>query len=146
MHQAMYPLINPPNTNINLGNKTLIAGQLLWVTSVTFIRASVLCLYIRIFRTPSFRTTCYIVHGFNMAYYIAVVLGCFLMCRPFAFLWDRSINGSCGNQKSFDLFIGVLNPLMDVTTVVLPMPVIWGLQARMKKKLVVAGMFSMGAA
>lgn len=128
------------------GDKALLVGQLLWVTSVTFIRASVLALYIRIFRTASFRTACYVVHGFNLAYFVAVVLTCCLICRPFAFLWDQSIHGSCGDQKSFDLFIGVFNLLMDLTTVSLPMPVLWGLQMRTKKKLIIIGMFSMGVA
>ena len=139
-------MLDPAKAERTWGNKALLVGQLLWVTSVTFIRASVLSLYIRIFRTPSFRTTCYVVQGFNLAYYVAVVLACCLICRPLAFLWDQSIDGFCGNQKSFDLFIGVFNLLMDVTTVALPMPVLWGLHVRTKKKFIVACMFSMGFA
>lgn len=132
--------------DMSWGDKALLVGQLLWVTSVTFIRASVLSLYIRIFRTPSFRATCYVVQTFNMAYFVAVVLTCFFICRPLAFLWDRSINGVCGDQKSLDLFIGAFNLVMDVTTVALPMPVLWTLQMGTKKKLAIAGMFSMGVA
>lgn len=128
------------------GNKSLLVGQLLWVTSVTFIRASVLSLYIRIFRTPSFWTTCYVVQGFNMAYYVAVILACCLICRPFALLWHQSIDGFCGDTKSFDLFIAVFNLLMDVTTVALPMPFLWGIHVRTKKKVIVAFIFSMGLA
>lgn len=139
-------MLNSAKAERPWGNKSLLVGQLLWVTSVTFIRASVLSLYIRIFRTTSFRTTCYVVQGFNMAYYVAVVLACCLICRPFALLWYQSIDGFCGNQKSFDLFIGVFNLLMDVTTVALPMPVLWGLHVRTKKKIIVAFIFSMGLA
>lgn len=127
-----------------LENKILLVAQLLWITSVTSIRASVLSLYMRIFQTPSYRTTCHIVQGFNLIYYVAVVLAGCLICRPLAYLWDQTMNGSCGNQKSFNLFIAVFNLLLDVTTVTLPMPVLWGLQARTRKKLIVAGMFSMG--
>ena len=146
MYYIIYPVLDSGKPDIAWEFKALLVGQLLWVTCVTFIRASVLSLYIRVFRTPSFRATCYVAQGFNLAYYVAVVLTGCLICRPFAFLWDRSINGSCGNQKSFDLFIGVVNLLMDVTTVALPMPVLWGLQTRTKKKLIVAGIFSMGVA
>lgn len=144
MHSIIFPVLDPASPDINWGDKALLVGQLLWVTSVTFIRASVLTLYIRIFRTLSFRTTCYVIQGINLAYFVAVVLACCLICRPFAFLWNQSIDGFCGDQKSLDLFIGVFNLMMDVTTVALPMPVLWGLQMRMRQKLVITGMFSMG--
>ena len=146
MHSIIYPVLDPANPAGNWGDNALLVGQLLWVTSVTFVRASVLTLYTRIFRTRSFRITCYVVQGFNSAYFVSVVLACCLICRPFAFLWDQSIDGFCGNQKSLDLFIGVFNLLMDITTVALPMPVLWGLQVRTKKKLIITGMFSMGVA
>ena len=142
----MFPVFDPAKHGTGWGSPSLLVGQLLWATAVAFIRASVLSLYSRIFQTPSFRATCHTVQGFNFAFYVAVVLACFLICRPLASLWDESINGSCGDQGSFDLFIGVFNLLMDVTTVVLPMPVLWGLQTRMKKKLIVGGMFSLGIA
>lgn len=141
MHNTIYP---PAEPNKILENKTLLVAQLLWITSVTSIRASVLSLYMRIFQTPSYRTVCQLVQGFNLMYYLAVVLAGCLICRPFAYLWDQTMNGSCGDQISFNLFIAVFNLLMDVTTVTLPMPVLWGLQARARKKLFVAGMFSMG--
>ena len=142
MHDAIYP------AEIGLGweNKALIIGELLWITSVVFIRASVLSLYVRLFQTPSFRATCYIVQGSNLAYFVAVVLACCLICQPLAFLWNQSISGSCGDQRSFDLFIGLFNLFLDVTTVALPMPVLWGLKIRTKQKLIIAGMFSMGIA
>lgn len=146
MHSTIYAVFNPANPNAFWGDKALLIGQLLWVTTVTLIRSSVLSLYIWIFRTPSFRTICYLVHVFNLAYFTAVVLACFLICQPFAYLWDQSINGFCGDQKSLDLFIGAFNLLMDFTTVALPMPVLWSLQMGTKQKLVITGMFSMGLA
>lgn len=146
MHSTINSVSNPATPNEKSSHVGFLVGQLLWVTSVTFIRASVLTLYIRVFRMSSFRTTCYLTQGFNLAYFVAVVLGSCFTCRPLALLWDQSIHGFCGNQKSLHLFIGVFNLLMDVTTVTLPMPVLWVLQVQAKKKLAVAGMFSMGVA
>ena len=123
----------------------MLIGQLLWITSVFFIRACVLQLYIRIFCTKSFRIACYIVHIVNAAYFVSTVLAASLICRPFAYNWDQTIpGGTCGDQKRLDVFIGVFNLLMDVAVVVLPMPVLWGLQMPMAKKLVLTGMFGMG--
>ena len=67
--------------------------------------------------------TCYVVHGINAAFGAATILG---------------------DQKSLDLFIGISNLLLDVTVVVLPMPVLWNLQVAMRKKAVLSGMFGLG--
>ncbi|KAK0515818.1 hypothetical protein JMJ35_001852 [Cladonia borealis] len=129
---------------LELQYEGLLVGQLLWATSVTLVRASVLSLYICIFRTPSFRSTCYGVHAFNLGFFVATVLACCLICRPFAYNWNHSIEGTCGDQRSLELFLGVFNLLIDVTTVVLPLPVLWGLQMPTSKKFILSGMFSMG--
>ena len=146
MHSIVDPILEQDDSNMSWGDKSLLIGQLLWVTCVTLVRVSVLTLYVRIFPTPSFRKVCYLVLGFNLGYFMGVVLACFLICQPLAFIWDQSVNGSCGNQKSLDTFIGLFNLLLDVTAVALPMPVLWGLQMRKRRKLAVSGMFSMGAA
>ena len=118
---------------------------MLWAVSVFLIRASVLVLYIRIFRTRSFRITCYVVHGINFAFFISTILSSALICRPLSYRWDKSIpGGKCGDQKSLDLFIGIVNLLLDICIVVLPMPVLWGLQMVISKKLMLSGMFGLG--
>lgn len=126
--------------------QALFVGQLLWITAVTLIRASIIFLYIRIFCTTPFRIACYGILAVNLTYFIATVLACSLICRPFAYNWDRSTHGTCGNQKSLDLFIGVFNLLMDIVTVVTPMPVLWGLQMPTERKVALSGIFSMGIA
>ena len=89
--------------------------------------------------------TCYVVHGINAAFGAAIVLGACLICHPISFFWDQSIPGGyCGDQKSLDLLIGIFNLLLDVTVVVLPMPVLWSLQIPMRKKAVLSGMFGLG--
>ncbi|CAF9903843.1 MAG: hypothetical protein ALECFALPRED_003006 [Alectoria fallacina] len=125
--------------------KALLVGQVTWAVAVTFIRASVLALYIRIFRTKSFRMTCYVVHGINAAFGATTILGACLICQPVSFNWERSIPGGyCGDQKSLDLFIGIFNLLMDVAVVMLPMPVLWGLQMAVGKKITLSSMFGLG--
>ncbi|CAD6588525.1 MAG: hypothetical protein ASARMPREDX12_003359 [Alectoria sarmentosa] len=126
--------------------KALLVGQLLWITAVTLIRASVVFLYIRIFYTRPFRIACYALLTVNLIYFTATVLACCLICRPFARNWDQSIHGTCGDQKSLDLFIGVFNLLMDIATVALPMPILWRLQVPTGRKVALSGMFSMGLA
>lgn len=125
--------------------QALLVGQVTWAVAITFIRASVLALYIRIFRTKSLRMSCYVVHGINAAFGAATILGACLICQPISFHWDHSIpGGNCGDQKPLDLFIGIFNLLMDVTVVILPMPVLWGLHMAVGKKFTLSGMFGLG--
>ena len=111
---------------------------------MTLIRASVIFLYLYIFCIKAFRLACYGVLTINLAYFTATVLACCLICRPFAFNWDLSLHGTCGDQKSLDLFIGVFNLLMDIVTVALPMPVLWGLQMPVGRKVAISGLFALG--
>lgn len=126
--------------------QALLVGQLLWITAVTLIRASVIFLYILIFCTRPFRIACYAILTVNFLYFTATVLACCLICRPFAYNWNQSIHGTCGDQKSLDLFIGVFNLLIDITTVALPLPVLWGLQMPTGRKVALSALFSMGTA
>lgn len=110
---------------------------------MTLIRASVIFLYIQIFCTSPVRIACFGLLAINVAYFTGTVLACCLICRPFAYNWDQSIHGTCGDQKSLDLFIGIFNFLMDIATIALPMPVLWGLQMPTGRKAALSGIFSL---
>ena len=126
-------------------SQALLVGIITWGVAVFFIRASILALYIRIFRTKSFRIACYIMHGFNAAFFVTNMLAPCLICRPISFEWDFTIpGGTCGDQKALDLYIGIVNLLLDVTMVTLPMPVLWGLQMATNKKVMLSFMFGLG--
>ena len=121
---------------------------IIWVASVTFIRASIVFLYIRIFPTRIFRIVCYLVLAVNLCFFVGTILADCLICQPISYRWDRTVGGtgSCGDQKSLDLFIGIFNLFLDVTAVVLPMPILWGLKMAVGKKVMLSGMFGMGTA
>lgn len=117
----------------------------IWAIAVTLIRSSIIFLYIRIFPTQSFRFTCYTVLILNGSYFIGVFLATFLICIPIACLFSGVTCNSCGNLKLFQIFHASINLILDITVVVLPTPVLWGLQMAMSKKLVLSGMFGLGA-
>lgn len=119
---------------------------IIWVASITFIRASIVFLYIRVFPTRIFRKICYAALAINFLFFLGTVLADCLICQPIAYRWDRISGGSghCGDQKSLDLFISIFNLFLDVTAVVLPMPILWGLKMAVAKKVMLSGMFGMG--
>ncbi|KAF6232414.1 hypothetical protein HO173_009519 [Letharia columbiana] len=133
---------------IIFSQKSQFMCPIIWVASVTFIRASIVFLYIRIFPTRFFRIVCYLVLAVNLCFFVGTILADCLICQPISYRWDRTVGGtgSCGDQKSLDLFIGIFNLFLDVTAVVLPMPVLWGLKMAVGKKMMLSGMFGMGTA
>ena len=80
----------------------------------------------------------------NIGFCVAVILQTIFICRPLAFNWDQSMKGSCGDQKRADLALGILNLAFDLTTFLLPMPILWGLQMPRRKKIALSGIFGMG--
>jgi len=82
---------------------------------------------------------------YQFAFFVTVVMAACLICRPISFNWDPQIpGGTCGDQKSLDLYIGIFNLLLEVMVVVMRMPVLWGLQMARRKKVVLSGMFGLG--
>ena len=54
------------------------------------------------------------------------------------------VDGSCGDQELLDMYIAILNLLQDVVVVVLPMPILWGLQMARSRKAALSCIFGIG--
>ena len=136
----------PPISRLTFICQAQFMVPIIWVASITFIRASIIFLYIRVFPTRIFRRICYAVLTINYLFFIGTCLADCLICQPISYRWDQMTGGSghCGDQKSLDLFIGVFNLFLDATAVVLPMPILWGLKMAVAKKVMLSGMFGMG--
>lgn len=128
-----------------LGLQILFLSPVLWATAVTIIRAAIIFLYVQIFPIRTFNIACYITLGVNVAFGMSAVIADCLICRPITYRWAPSmINGSCGDQKSLDMFVAVMNLLLDVEIVILPMPIVWGLKMARCKKMALSGIFGIG--
>lgn len=77
-------------------------------------------------------------------YWVASIPSLLFTCRPIAYNWDPSIDGTCGNLKALEISSGVFNMLVDVWVVFLPLPVIWKLQMSRQKKWAVTASFALG--
>ena len=129
-------------------SQSIFTDPIIWVIAVTSIRASITLLYLRIFQnrtqTRYFRVVCFVVLGSNIVFLAATILADCLICQPIAYRWQRSGHGHCGTQKSFDLFVGVVNLFLDIVIVIMPMPILWRLQMATTKKIHVSSMFALG--
>lgn len=133
---------------IFVDNPTLqlfVAIDVIWNAAVTTVRCSILLFYIEIFSIQRFRRICWVVIGLNLASMVAVVVSTGLICDPIAYSYDRTIpGGHCGDLNAFERYTAVWNLLADATIVVLPMPILWSLQMRTRKKVGLSIVFGMG--
>ena len=82
--------------------------------------------------------------GFATALFLVIVLTSFFNCRPFAYNWNRTLDGVCGDINTSYLIQASINLCIDVTIVILPIPGLSKLQLPFLKKLGVYFMFSVG--
>ncbi|CAD6591541.1 MAG: hypothetical protein ASARMPREDX12_005215 [Alectoria sarmentosa] len=130
-----------------LGYELSFISPILWAIAVTSIRSSIILLYVRIFSTRSFRIVCYAVLTLNAEFSVAAILAECLICSPIACRFDYTIEcRSSGDQTVLDLFTAVFNMFLDITVVVLPIPILWGLQTAVSRKLMLTGIFGLGTA
>ena len=113
--------------------------------SSTMVKVSALGLFITIFPNKRFHQVAYLVMGITMSYGISFAVTCLAACRPFAFNWAKTIkDGSCIDTNTFYVAQTVIGLILDVMVVALPMPMLWGLQMRVQKKIVLTCLFGMG--
>ncbi|KAI2628999.1 hypothetical protein GGS21DRAFT_526924 [Xylaria nigripes] len=125
--------------------KLFVPAPLLWAMSTSFLKLSILFFYISLFTIPRIRVAVYIVITLTSALIVAVILESFLLCRPFAYTWDKTIHGGvCGSSKLAYLSIAIVNLIIDLFVVTIPMPVVWQLQIAIQKKAIISAILAFG--
>ncbi|KAF2649439.1 hypothetical protein K491DRAFT_549366, partial [Lophiostoma macrostomum CBS 122681] len=124
----------------------IVVATLLWPTANTLVKISMLHLYKTLFRNKKMDYVVYMVGALTVSYWLATVITAFTICRPFAYNWNKiTIAGRCGDIVAYYLSTAILNLLIDVVIVALPLPILWGLQMNIARKISLTFIFSMGA-
>lgn len=66
------------------------------------------------------------------------------LCRPINFSWNKTIPGTCGDLAKAEMAAAAINMVLDVVIVLLPLPVVWGLQMSKQKKIGITATFALG--
>jgi hypothetical protein len=121
-------------------------GEFLYMVAITSPKISILLLYIRIFTNRKFRIMSWIVIGIVVAHFFATgVIAWGLICQPFAFKWDKTIDGTCGNLMASYRYAGVPNIITDVAILLLPSSQLWHLNASRMRKIGIFVTFLVGS-
>jgi hypothetical protein len=124
--------------------KGILAFPIIWNFTICFSKLSVLFMYANVIPVRKMVVACRIVGIFIIMWNAGGILGALLLCRPFALNWDKTLPGSCGDNRLFYIWLGGINVVVEAVILLLPVPFIYRLQMKTFKKLVVIGLFSVG--
>ena len=86
-----------------------------------------------------------IIVGVQVAWWISFLLALTFVCTPVAYFWDKTLpGGSCANILVLLYVATGTNFVADVLVLVLPIPVLWGLQMKPARKLGIIGVLLLG--
>lgn len=138
-------LINTTMAQQTMDVKIYAVVWLFQALANSFVRLSFLDLLRRIFRVRAFEIATWILMGLATAYAVGCFIAFWALCRPFAANWNPYIKGAkCGNQYMTYLLSAIFNLLLDFSIILLPLPVLWGLQMKTQKKLALTAIFTVG--
>ncbi|AEO60045.1 hypothetical protein MYCTH_2308849 [Thermothelomyces thermophilus ATCC 42464] len=124
--------------------KCILAFPIIWNFTICLSKLSVLFMYANVIPVPRMKIACRVVGLLIILWNTGGILGALLLCRPIAKNWDKTIPGTCGDNRLFYIWLGIINVIVEAVILLLPVPFILRLQMKTFKKVVVVGMFSVG--
>ena len=112
------------------------------------IRVSMLCLYLRMFSQGPLRRITYVIIVANVLHGTAFITAAIFQCIPVHAAWTRwdgTVQAKCININAVGWISAAINIILDVATVVLPLPELAKLVLLWEQKIYILVMFSLGS-
>ncbi|KAI1282228.1 hypothetical protein F5Y07DRAFT_395028 [Xylaria sp. FL0933] len=126
-----------PPANLGL-LKLFFATEILFNVSLFLAKTSALLFFRRVFphhASPRwFNIGLWTCHGLNTAWFVGIILGVFLECNPISKKWNPTLPGQCVKDSNLYLSNAVPSIVIDLLILILPVPMIWGIQASRIRK------------
>ncbi|KAL2285552.1 hypothetical protein FJTKL_08193 [Diaporthe vaccinii] len=129
---------------ITLFLKLVYVLDLHWLTLVTLIKLSILHFYSVVFRKDLFAKVVYGVMAMVIAYWMGTFWADAFLCDPPRKAWEVAIPGTCGNSNMMYTAMASADLIIDIIVILLPMPILWTLQLRTSKKILLTAIFGLG--
>ena len=124
----------------------MFSAAFFWLTATCSLKISILFLYIELFSSRASRLTAYAIITLVGTFFLGFLLAIFLQCFPFSMNWLKNEPGHCGNLKAESRAGAFINVIFDIMITIFPVPIIWGLQMPVRKKLYFICIFGLGFA
>jgi len=112
-----------------------------------FVKLSLLLFYLQLSPERKFRLLVYALIFVVTSYSIASVFVVIFSCFPVAKSWDTTVAGGyCINLPVFYVANLSLNSATDIAVLILPFPMLFGVQMPMRDKIAVTAVFMTGSA
>jgi hypothetical protein len=121
--------------------------ELLYLGALPLTKISILLFYLKIFPRREIRIICWVFIALNAAYFIVFELVSIFQCSPIEGAWkawDKEFPAKCNNINMQGWMAAGLNILLDLGTLILPLPEIYKLSLSLRKKVQIMLMFSIG--
>ncbi|KFY40914.1 hypothetical protein V494_03269 [Pseudogymnoascus sp. VKM F-4513 (FW-928)] len=136
----------PPEDSIT-SRKVSWASMLLYLTSSSLTKTSILVFYLRILVAKKDKFVTKITLGAMIIYYVVLLIVLFAQCRPLPYYWEILIpgaEGKCLEEGIHMVTAGVLNLIFDLIIFTIPLRSLFLLKIRTTQKLQVISLFSAG--
>ena len=124
-HSAAFVATDP--SKLVLFAKMSIVFELAYAVAVTLPRLVLLALYLRISNQRPFRISCYTILGILIFYECLAITLTLTTCVPLSMFWDPTVQGHCFDIIGWWRWSTFPDLLIDAAMLILPIPVIWGL-------------------
>jgi hypothetical protein len=95
---------------------------------------------------PGFRAGVYFTMFVVVGSCVGIVISLLAACKPFAKNIDVLVkDGQCLNKAALYIATGVLNIVTDIMVIILPIPMVLGLQMSKARKIMLILLFSVGS-
>jgi len=133
-----------PN-KLTVWGQYLVTISLVYLAGVNIPKLAILALYYRLFPINEIRLGVRILVAVLIMLTLSLLITDFAACRPFAANWDQTIPATCINKEDFFRWSSIPNIFSDIAILVLPMRVVWNLQAKRRMKIGVTVTFTVGS-
>ncbi|PIG88104.1 hypothetical protein AARAC_001558 [Aspergillus arachidicola] len=126
--------------------KTILAAAVIYVPALAFAKVGLVILYHRIInKQPAYTWTLHTISAIICGYSLAIMLALIFACNPIQRNWDSSITrGSCIDRSGLYIATAVTNIVSDFALVLVPVPLVLGLQMPRIQKFGLLCMFLVG--
>ncbi|KAJ0417383.1 hypothetical protein BJY00DRAFT_325692 [Aspergillus carlsbadensis] len=129
------------------------AAKYTWVTQVAYIPAicltkvAIVCFFMQVFPGPKFRLLCYGTITWCFLFMVSTTIAAILACVPVEKMWTNWMGvqeGICYDNNAFWWAHSAINIATDLWIIAMPIPMLVKLQLKLKKKIYLVLMFSVG--
>lgn len=147
-HQPQYPdgtaIMDDPG--LAFFEKSKFAMNMLSILGLGLVKSSILVLYLSLFPSRTFQRVTYCALAYVIIWTISFFFSHLFTCYPITAFIDFFQDKSCVDQATMFLTVLYTNVIADFAILLLPIPMVMGVQLRLKTKIAVIGMLSLGAA